>query len=125
MARHPSGAAEPADVIPAEQAGTLPGLVRSKFARSPDDVAYEQFDSGTGQWRPERWRDIQAMVAQWRAGLEREGLAAGDRVAIPLRNGVEWVCLGQAALAAGLMVVPLYTTPSSSRSSAAARAMPH
>jgi long-chain acyl-CoA synthetase len=65
------------------------------------------------------------MVAQWRAGLEREGLAAGDRVAIPLRNGVEWVCLDQAALAAGLRVVPLYTTPSPSRSSAAARAMPH
>ena len=91
MARHSSGAAEPADVIPAEQAGTPPGLFRSKVARSPDDVAYEQFDSATGRWRPQQWRDIQAMVAQWSAGLEREGLAAGDRVAIPLRNGVEWV----------------------------------
>lgn len=112
MPRYSSGAAEPADVIPAAQAGTLPGLFRSRVARSPKDVAYEQFDTATDRWRPRRWCDVQTLAARWRAGFEREGLAPGDRVAILLRNGVEWVCFDQAALAAGLVVVPLYTTDS-------------
>ncbi|MCB4823742.1 AMP-dependent synthetase/ligase [Roseicella aerolata] len=112
MARHPSVAAEPADEISAAQAGTLPGLFRARVARSPDAAAYTEFDSGSGQWRAQRWRDIQARMARWRAGLEREGLQPGDRVAILLRNCVEWVCFDQAALAAGLVVVPLYTTDS-------------
>jgi long-chain acyl-CoA synthetase len=35
-------------------------------------------------------------------------LDPGDRVAILLANAVEWVCFEQAALALGLVVVPLY-----------------
>ena len=101
-----------ADAIAAAEAGTLPGLFRQRVARSADDVAYEQFDAATGRWRAYRWRDMQALVARWRAGFDREGLAPGDRVAVLLRNCVEWVCFDQAALATGLVVVPLYTTDS-------------
>lgn len=111
MARDPSAAA-PADMIPAAQAGTLPGLLRLRVARSAEEVAYVQFDGGTGQWRSYRWRDVAALVARWRAGFEQAGLQPGDRVAILLRNCIEWVCFDQAALAAGLVVVPLYTTDS-------------
>jgi hypothetical protein len=50
MQRHPSGAAELADATPAAQVGTLPGLFRSRVARSPEDIAYEQFDTATGWW---------------------------------------------------------------------------
>jgi len=39
-----------------------------------------------------------------------EGLEPGDRVAISLRNCVDWVAFDQAALGLGLVVVPLYTT---------------
>jgi long-subunit acyl-CoA synthetase (AMP-forming) len=42
--------------------------------------------------------------------VSREGLAAGERVAILPENSVEWVCLDQAALSLGLVTVPLYTT---------------
>src|SRR3990172_7482946 len=39
-----------------------------------------------------------------------EGFAAGDRVAVLLKNSVEWVCFDMAAQSLGLVVVPLYTT---------------
>jgi long-chain acyl-CoA synthetase len=42
--------------------------------------------------------------------LRREGLAAGERVALLLEYSVEWVCLDQAALSLGLVTVPLYIT---------------
>ncbi len=103
---------EEADTIAAAEAGTLPGLFRERVARSPDAVAYQQFDAAAGQWRAHTWREMQALVARWRAGFEREGLPPGERVAVVLRNGVEWVCFDLAALASGLVVVPLYTTDS-------------
>ena len=40
--------------------------------------------------------------------MARERLEQGDRVAVLLRNSVEWVCFDQAALALGLVLVPLY-----------------
>lgn len=47
-------------------------------------------------------------VDRFRAGLAREGLRAGDRVAILLPNGLDWVCLDLAAYASGMIVVGLY-----------------
>lgn len=32
-----------ADTIPAEEAGALPGLLQLRTARSPDEIAYEQY----------------------------------------------------------------------------------
>lgn len=37
------------------------------------------------------------------------GLRSGDRVALSLRNGHDWVVFEQAALGLGLIVIPLYT----------------
>jgi long-chain acyl-CoA synthetase len=50
------------------------------------------------------------LVARWQQGLAAEDLSPGDRVAISLPNGVDWVAFDQAALGLGLVVVPLYTT---------------
>jgi long-chain acyl-CoA synthetase len=49
-----------------------------------------------------------ALVTRWRQALAREQFAPGERVAVLLRNSVEWVCFDQAALSLGLVVVPLY-----------------
>lgn len=49
-------------------------------------------------------------VARWRGALAAENLGAGERVAVMLPNGVDWVCLDQAALSLGLVVVSLYPT---------------
>ena len=48
------------------------------------------------------------LVARWKRALAREQFAPGDRVAVLLRNSVEWVCFDQAALSLRLVVVPLY-----------------
>jgi long-chain acyl-CoA synthetase len=101
----------PADEpITPEAAGTLTGLFRLRVSRTPHALAYRQFENG--RWRDYRWHEITAEVARWRAGLAAEGFAIGDRVAMSLPNGVDWVCFDQAALALGLVTVPLYTTDS-------------
>ncbi|MGE5153875.1 MAG: AMP-dependent synthetase/ligase, partial [Bdellovibrio bacteriovorus] len=65
-----------------------------------------------GSWRDFSWAQVGRLAARWQRGLEAEGLAPGDRVAVSLRNGVDWVAFDQAALGLGLVVVPLYTTDS-------------
>ncbi|HKK14340.1 MAG TPA: AMP-binding protein, partial [Gammaproteobacteria bacterium] len=97
------------DIITVEGAGTLDGLFRERVRRTPDAVAYRHFDRTAGQWRDTTWRALAARVERWRAALAGEGLPGGARVAVSLRNGVDWVSFDQAALAAGLVVVPLYT----------------
>jgi len=97
------------DKIPADVAGTLAGLFRERVSRTPDAVAYRQYDDSTGQWNDSTWADMGDEVARWQAALANEDLQPGDRVAILLRNCKEWVVFDQAALGSGLVVVPLYT----------------
>jgi long-chain acyl-CoA synthetase len=94
--------------IPADDAKTLAGLFRERVRRTPDKIAYRQFDASSEQWHDSSWADMAADVARWQAALESEKLQRGDRVAILLRNCKEWVIYDQAALACGLIVVPLY-----------------
>jgi long-chain acyl-CoA synthetase len=95
--------------IPADVAGTLAGLFRERVRRTPDKVAYRQFDAIAGQWQDSTWAEMGAEVARWQAALANEGLQHGDRVAILMRNCKEWVTFDQAALGCGFVVVPLYT----------------
>ena len=98
-----------AGVISPEKAITLDGLFRERVARSADLVAYTDFDEDAAVWRDRTWGEMAHLVTRWQAALQREGLAAGDRVAIMLRNCSNWVAMDQAALGLGLVVVPLYT----------------
>jgi long-chain acyl-CoA synthetase len=91
-----------------EAARTLPGLFRRRVASTPDAPAYRQFQAGA--WRDTSWGEVARLVARWQRGLAAEGLGPGERVAVSLRNGVNWVAFDQAALGLGLVVVPLYTT---------------
>jgi long-chain acyl-CoA synthetase len=95
--------------ITASEAKTLAGLFRERVARSPDAVAYRQYDASSQQWHDSIWTDMAAEVARWQSALENESLDRGDRVAILLRNCKEWVVYDQAALGCGLVIVPLYT----------------
>jgi long-chain acyl-CoA synthetase len=101
------------DAIAFAQAPTLPRLFEQRCARTPDGEAYRQFDAATASWRSHSWRDMHMQVRRWRAALARERLVPGERVAIMLRNCVEWVCFDQAAQSLGLVVVPLYATDNS------------
>jgi len=94
--------------ISAEQAGSLAGLFRARVERTPESIAYRQFDSHDGHWHDTTWADMAAEVARWQGALAAEDLQPGDRVAVLLRNCKEWVTYDQAALGCGLVIVPLY-----------------
>ena len=95
------------DVISQETARHLPGLFRERVRRSPDNIAYRNFEND--QWVDYTWQDMAGHIDCWQTALVREGLVAGDRVAILLRNCPQWVMFEQAALGLGLILVPLYT----------------
>ncbi len=97
------------DIISPETARTLAGLFRERVRRSPDATAYRHYSRSTQQWRDLSWSRMAHEVARWQVALARDGLQAGDRVAIMLDNGPEWVQFDQAAAGLGLVTVPLYT----------------
>jgi long-chain acyl-CoA synthetase len=84
----------------------LSDLLVERVRQTPHAPAYRQFDGSA--WRDWNWDEIGREVGRWRAALVREGLKPGERVALCLRNRVEWVLFDQAALSLGLVVVPLY-----------------
>ncbi|MBM9537556.1 long-chain fatty acid--CoA ligase [Desulfobulbus alkaliphilus] len=87
---------------------SLPDLFRQRCQKTPDAVAYRQFDRLAGIWRGYTWQEVGNEVSRWRNALRRTAMQPGDRVALWMANSVAWVCCEQAALAEGLVVVPLY-----------------
>jgi long-chain acyl-CoA synthetase len=95
--------------ITPEEAGTLAGLFYERVQRSPERSAYRYYDVAAEAWKELSWAQAGALVARWQAALAGENLQPGDRVAVMLPNCPEWMMFDQAALANGLVVVPLYT----------------
>jgi len=106
----------PVDEVPAP--GLLaagPGEVRSFSAlvRRAARAAGDQPAVVAGDVRL-TWAEVDERVDRAAAGYRAHGLASGDRVAVQLRNGVDWVVAVMGALRAGLVVVPVntaYTDP--------------
>ena len=96
-------------IITPEEAVTLHGLFLERVKRTPDALAYKYFHVKQEAWLTLTWAQARDQVARWQAALIKENLAAGDRVAIMLRNCPNWVMYEQAAMSLGLVVVPLYT----------------
>lgn len=96
------------DVIGAHQASTLWGLFRERVRRSPDAIAYRDYNGEEGGWRDHTWLMISERVDRYRAALAQENIAVGDHVAVLLPNGIDWACLDLAAHGSGLVVVGLY-----------------
>ena len=65
-----------------------------------------------GLYRERSWRDAAQLVAQAAWGLERLGLARGERVAIMGDVCEEWLIADQAAQALGAIVYGIYPTAS-------------
>jgi long-chain acyl-CoA synthetase len=94
--------------IGAALVGTLPGLFNERVTRSPAGVAYRQFDGIAQFWRDYTWESMRRRSARLQLAMQQDGLKPGDRVAILLPNGIDWVGFDMAALGLGLVVVPLY-----------------
>lgn len=99
-------------------ADTIPALLRLQAARRPRGPAYAAFDPATGRLAFHDWAGTAAKVATRAAALAREGVTAGERIALWLPNGLDWVWFDQAALSLGLVVVPLF--PDEARATIAA-----
>ncbi|VAW79706.1 Long-chain-fatty-acid--CoA ligase [hydrothermal vent metagenome] len=96
-------------LVTPEQAGTLSGLFFERVKRTPEALAYRYHDPASETWKDVSWSEAGAEAARWQAALASENLHPGDRVAILMQNCHQWVMFDQAALANGLVVVPLYT----------------
>jgi long-chain acyl-CoA synthetase len=88
---------------------TLDGMWRQRARLTPDKISHVDYVPKIQQRREFTWAQMLAQTARWQAALRKENLQAGDRVAVMLRNCIEWPLYDQAALALGLVVVPLYT----------------
>ena len=87
---------------------TLPRLFAWRVAQTPQAEAYRAFDAAAGKWRSTSWAAIGEEVARWTRALARLGLSGGARVAILLPNGLDAICIDQAALALAYVPVPLH-----------------
>jgi long-chain acyl-CoA synthetase len=96
------------ELISAECAGTLPGLLHERVRRTPMSGAYREYDHRANCWTDHTWAGIEMRAARFQQALAREGLKTGDRVAVLLPNCTDWVNFDMAALGLGLVVVPLY-----------------
>jgi long-chain acyl-CoA synthetase len=97
--RGPDGIARYAD-----RPDSLVDMLRASVDRSPDALAVEEIGGGRVSYA-ELW-DRSARVA---GGLRAKGVARGDRVAIRLPNGLDWVLAFWGAQLAGAVVVPVNT----------------
>ncbi|MGK0674484.1 MAG: long-chain fatty acid--CoA ligase [Halothiobacillaceae bacterium] len=89
-------------------AETLAELFHERVQLSPEAPAYRVFDHARGDWAELSWRTMDERVANLRSALALEALARGERVALMLENGPDWIAIDLAAQGLGLVSVPLY-----------------
>ena len=87
---------------------TLADLFAWRVRRSPDAIAYRQFDRPAGAWRDVSWAGIRQRAQRFEAALSAAGVARGSRVATLLPNGIDAVCVDQAVLAKACVPVPMH-----------------
>ena len=94
--------------ISIQQAPTLAALFRERVARTPDAVAYLQYDAERDEWQRYSWLETAREVARWQQAMRDTGLKHGDRMVIMCHNSWQWVICDQAALGLGIIVVPVF-----------------
>ncbi|RPI42839.1 MAG: hypothetical protein EHM59_16885, partial [Betaproteobacteria bacterium] len=97
------------DIITVAEARTLDGVFAERVRRTPRAAAYREYSESESCWHDITWEQVNREVARWQHSLQRDGVQAGDRVAVMLRNCSVWVMYDQAVMGLGGVVVPLYT----------------
>ena len=87
---------------------TIADVFALRCRSSPNAPAYREFNSASKDWQGTTWREMGDLVARMREGLRREGLQSGERIAVMLKNSINWVLADQGAFAHGLVTVPLF-----------------
>ena len=88
---------------------TLYSIFKKRVTATPSTYAYHQFNEVEEVWHSYTWQQVFEQVLLYRSALQGEALSAGDRVAIMLRNSVEWIIFDKAAMSLGLITVPIYS----------------
>ena len=91
-----------------DDTATIADVFALRCRNSPNAPAYREFDSSSKDWQGMTWREMGDLVARVREGLRREGLQSGERIAVMLKNSINWVLADQGAFAHGLVTVPLF-----------------
>ncbi len=78
----------------------------SQHLSTPSKVMHRQFIADA--WCDVSVGELAAQVGRWQGAFRSLSLAPGERVALCLRNGVDWIAPDLAALGLGLVIVPLY-----------------
>jgi len=92
------------------RAKTAPSLLAGRARETPDAVAYRARHLGI--YRERTWRDYAGLVADCAAGLQRLGLARGERLALMGDACEEWMIADLGAQAAGAITYGIYPTAS-------------
>lgn len=98
----------PTDIITPDQVASLPALFLERVRRTPTACAYRRFDQQDRCCTVTTWQEVFDLAGRWQTALRREGFQPGERVAVMLRNSLEWVAFDLAALGMGLVTVPLF-----------------
>jgi len=93
---------------PLEGIHTLAELFAWRVAQTPQADAYQAYDPATRSWTPISWKATSERVERVMAALDRAQLPRQARIAILLPNGMDAVCIDQAALALACVPVPLH-----------------
>ena len=96
------------DLIPPQDAQTLSGLFAERIKRSPAKTAYRYYQESSQRWLNCSWQETGQRAALWQQAMRNDRLQAGDRVAVMLKNCLEWALFDLAATGLGLVTVPLY-----------------
>lgn len=91
-----------------DDSATIADVFALRCRSSPNAPAYREFNSASKDWQDATWREMADLVARMREGLRREGLQPGERIAVMLKNSINWVLADQGAFAQGLVTVPLF-----------------
>ncbi|MEE8388487.1 MAG: long-chain fatty acid--CoA ligase [Acidiferrobacterales bacterium] len=92
--------------IPINERTNISQVFAARVSDTPEAPAYRQCENG--EWVDYTWKDTNREVTRWQQAMKKEGLHAGDRVAVCMSNCFEWVLFDQAAIGLGLITVPLY-----------------
>ncbi len=96
------------DYINPDTVNSLHELLKARFKKSPDSVAYRYYSKPSNSWQAIDWKTVYEKTCLWANAIANEGLQPGDRAAILIKNSLEWVLYEQACFANQLVVVPLY-----------------
>ena len=91
-----------------DDSATIADVFALRCRTSPNAPAYRDFDHVSKQWKGIDWQEAGARAARMREGLRREGLQPGERMAVMLKNSINWITADQGAFAQGLVTVPVF-----------------